>query len=88
MKSKIEESVQIPEMYILRHKHDNIKNDGYNYQDNLLPRTLSPVLYKNNTMSEFLKYLNNMTVIMIDTIMPVRNIFFYSHNKYFNGHGK
>jgi len=84
-----EENNEIPEMYMLRHKHDTVlPEQGYNYTDNLLNKTLSPVIYNNDNNVLFLDKLNNMMVSMIDTVLPVRNIFFYSHNKYFNRHGK
>jgi hypothetical protein len=88
MKSLIEQNNEIPEMYQLRHKHDNLLNQGYNYADNLIRRSVSPVLYKNDNNSMFLDRLNDMLVSMVDSILPVRNIFFFSHNKYFNGHGR
>ena len=88
MKSIIEEGSQIPEMYTLRHKHDNILNDGYNYTDNALIRSVTPVMYNNDNLSTFLDKLNKMYISMVETILPVRNIFYWSHNRYFNGHGK
>lgn len=89
MKNVIEESNQIPEMYTLKHMHDTeLPEQGFNYSENLLNKTLSPVIYNNINNIEFLDKLNNMMVSMIDTVLPVRNIFFYSHNKYFNKHGK
>lgn len=89
MQSLIEETSEIPEMFMLRHKHDtDLPEMGYNYTENLLKKTLSPVLYNNDNNIMFLDKLNNMMVAMIETILPTRNIFFYSHNKYFNKHGK
>lgn len=89
MKSIIEETSEIPEMYTLRHKHDtDLPEMGYNYTENLLSKTVSPVLYKNDNNIVFLDKLNDMMVSIIDSVLPTRNIFFYSHNKYFNKHGK
>lgn len=89
MQSLIEETNEIPEMFMLRHKHDTVLPEmGYNYTENLLKKTLSPVLYNNDNNIMFLDKLNNMMIAMIETILPTRNIFFYSHNKYFNKHGK
>lgn len=89
MRNIIEETSQIPEMYVLRHKHDTtLPEMGFNYSENLLNKTLSPVLYNNTNNIEFLDKLSEMMVAMIDSVLPTRNIFFYSHNKYFNKHGK
>jgi hypothetical protein len=89
MRNITEETAQIPEMYVLRHKHDTaLPEMGFNYSENLLNKTLSPVLYNNTNNIEFLDKLSEMMVAMIDSVLPTRNIFFYSHNKYFNKHGK
>jgi hypothetical protein len=88
-RSLIEENSEIPELYVLRHKHDaDVKEQGYNYTDNLLSRSLSPVMYNNPKTSEYVDYLSKMMVSLHDTVLPVRNLFFYSYNKYFNKHGK
>lgn len=89
MKSIIEELNEIPEMYALRHKHDtDLPEMGYDYSENLLKKTLSPVLYNNDNNIEFLDKLSYMMVSLIETVLPTRNIFFFSHNKHFNKHGK
>lgn len=89
MSNFIEEYNEIPEMFSLRHKHDTtLPEQGYDYQLNILPKTLSPVLYKNDTTSVVLDDLNKMMITLIETILPVRNMFSYSHTKYFNRHGK
>ena len=87
--SFIEENNEIPEMYRLRHKHDSVSEDtGFDYSKNILKRTLSPVLYNNDDNELFLDKLNDMTLSMVESVLPVRNLFFYSHNKYFNKHGR
>lgn len=89
MRNVVEELNQIPEMYAIRHKHDTVLSEmGYDYSTNLLDKTLSPILYNNDNNVLFLDKLNDMMVSMIDSILPVRNIFFFSHTKYFNKHGK
>lgn len=87
--SQIEENSEIPEMNILRHKHDLVVQEhGFNYTDNLFKRTLSKILYNNTNVESFLNQLNNMMVTIIDSSLPIRNLFFYSHNKYYNKHGR
>lgn len=89
MSNFIEEFNEIPEMFNLRHKHDtSLPEQGYDYQLNMLQKSLSPVLYKNDTNSEFLDDLNKLLIALVETILPTRNMFFYSHSKYFNRHGK
>ena len=87
--SIIEKNSEIPEMFTLRHKHDtDLPEMGFDYSSNLLQKTLSPILYNNDNNNILLGQLNDMMVSLIENILPTRNIFFYSHNKYFNKHGK
>lgn len=89
MSNFIEEYNEIPEMYSVRHKHDTTSHEqGYDYQMNILPKSLSPVLYKNDTTATFLEDLNKMMVSLIETVLPTRNLFYFTHTKYFNRHGK
>lgn len=89
MKNIIEENSQIPDLYLVRHKHDSISDDfAYDYSSNLLKKTLSPVLYQNEDTAKSLDKLEEMTVTMIEEILPVRNLFFFTHPKYYNKHGK
>jgi putative cell wall-binding protein len=89
MANLIEEFNEIPELHTLRHKHDTVVTEqGYDYQDKLLSNSLSPVLYQNENNNIFLEKLNKMMVALVESILPTRNLFFYSHSKYFNRHGK
>lgn len=85
----IEENSEIPEMYELRNKHNTyIKEHGYDYSSNLFKRSLSKVLFKNKKMSEFLDSIEKMTLTIYDSTNKVRNLFYFTHNKYYNKHGK
>jgi len=89
MKNIIEENSQIPELYYLRNKHNTyIDEHGYDYSSNMLKKSLSNVLYKNNKLANFLDKIEEMMVTLYDSTNKVRNIFFYTHNKYYNKHGK
>lgn len=89
MKNITEENNEIPEMYILRHKHDTyLPEMGFDYSSNLLTKTLSPALFTNEKNVLFLEKYNDMLLSIIESVLPVRNLFFYTHNKYYNKHGK
>ncbi len=88
MRSIVEENNEIPEMYLMRHKHDVITDEGYNYSENTLKRATSSALWANDNMNEFLTKLGDMYVALVDSILPTRNIFHWTYNKYYNGHGK
>lgn len=85
----IEKNSQIPDLYTLRHKNDSNSEDfAYDYSSNLLKKTLSPLLYNNEDTANTLDKLEEMTVTMIEEILPVKNMFFFSHDKYYNKHGR
>ena len=44
---------QIEELWDLKHRNDNDK-DWVNYEENILDRTLSPYLYQNDQMKDYL----------------------------------
>lgn len=87
MKSIIEENNQIPELFLLRHQHDSTDNE-YDYVSNTLKNSTSGVLWDNDNTHEFMSSVNNLYISIVDSILPVRNIFFWSYNKYYNKHGK
>lgn len=87
MKSLIEENNQIPEMYIMRHQHDSV-DEEYDYVSNTLKNSTSTVLWQNDNMFEFMEGVNKLYSTVVDSILPTRNIFFWSYNKYYNKHGK
>lgn len=89
MKNIIEENSEIPEMYYLRNKHNTfVKEHGYDYSSNLFKNSISSVLLKNNKLSNFLKSIEKMMITMYDSTNSVRNLYYYTHNKYYNKHGK
>lgn len=87
MKSIIEENNQIPEMYMLRHQHDG-QDTEYDYVSNTLKNSTSGVLWDSVNIGDFMEYINKMYLSITESILPVRNIFYWSYNKYYNKHGK
>jgi hypothetical protein len=63
---------QLPELYYLRHRHDN-DNDYVDYENMLLDKTLTPYLYQNSTMSGFLKRLQPLVGLLFDQMNIVKN---------------
>lgn len=87
--SIVEKNGQIPDMFNLRHKHDSVSDDfAYDYSNNLFKNTLSSVIYNNDKVEKVLDKMNDLMVVVIDEVLPVRNIFFFTHSKYYNKHGK
>jgi hypothetical protein len=77
---------EIKEVYHLKHKHDTREGDSYNYEEDLLKRTLSPVMFSNPTMRMFLDNIQKLLVVMIDNTAQVRNSLNYIVDKYYNKH--
>jgi hypothetical protein len=63
---------QLPELYYLRHRHDN-DNDYVDYENMLLDKTLTPYLYQNDTMNGFLKRLQPLVGLLFDQMNIVKN---------------
>jgi len=82
----IEESKHVPELYYIKHRKDDLKNTGFDYQNKLFDRTLSGVMFGNPTLKTFLSYLQNQAVWMIESTLVVRNFWNYTVDKYYNKH--
>lgn len=76
------EDIQIPELYYMKHRHDN-DNDYVDYEKKLLDNTLSPYLYNNDIMNSFLKRLQRLTSILFDQFNIVKNFKNYNVHKYY-----
>lgn len=63
---------QLPEIYYMRHRHDN-DNDYVDYENMLLDKTLTPYLYQNDTMNGFLKRLQPLVGLLFDQMNIVKN---------------
>jgi hypothetical protein len=64
---------QIPEIYYLKHLHDN-DNDFVDYENKLLDKSLSPYIYNNDTMFGFLKRLQPLVALLFDQTNVLRNL--------------
>lgn len=81
----IERESEIKELYDLRHRKDNIER-GFDYENQILKKTLSGVIYKNPNLSSFLEQLRVQVVLMIDSVVVVRNFWNYTVDKYYDRH--
>lgn len=81
----IDREHHIKELYDLRHRKDKIVT-GYDYETNILRRTLSNVMFKNETLATFLDQLRKSVVLMIDSVTLVRNFWNYTVDKYYDKH--
>jgi len=82
----IEKKSHIEDVYTLKHRHDEIEYDGYDYENNLFSKLLSNVMFGNKHLADFLKHLQKSTTWMIDSILPIRNFWNYTVDKYYDKH--
>ncbi len=79
------EDKELPELYQMKHRHDS--NDGYvDWGNNLLSKSLSPYLYKNDTMNGFLNRIQKMASILFDQQNVMKNFKNYIVDKYYYKH--
>ena len=71
---------QIPELLYLKHLHDN-DNDFVDYENMLLDKTLTPYIYNNDTMFEYLKRLQPLVALLFDQMNVLRNLKNYMVDK-------
>lgn len=76
---------QLSELYFLKHRHDS-EGPDYDYENNLLDKSLSPYLYENNIMNTFLKKLQRMVSILFDQMNIAKNFKNYMVDKYHYRH--
>lgn len=82
----IEESKHIKELYYIKHRNDNLKNVGFDYENKLFQRTLSRMMFDNPILNNFLSLLQKQVVLMIESTLVVRNFYNYTVGKYYNKH--
>lgn len=74
------EDKEIQEIFFLKHRHDD--RNFINNERNLLDKTLSPYLFNNDTMNNFLKKLQRLVYLLFDKNTIIRNFKNPSVDKY------
>lgn len=82
----IEETKHTTQFYYIKHRNDDLKNTGFDYETNLLRRVLSSQMFNNPTTSQFLTYLQGMLVWQIEATLVIRNFFNFTCSRYYNKH--
>jgi len=82
----IEQSRHINQLWYIKHRNDKLKHTGYDYENNLLRRTLSSQMFNNPITNEFLSYLQGLLVWQIEATLVVRNFWNFTVSRYYNKH--
>jgi len=77
---------QIKELYNLKHINDDNKEGLESYENNILRNFLSPVLYNNNNMKDYLNLIQKFVVLMIEEVNYVRNFYNTAVDKHYSGY--
>ena len=72
---------EINELYVIKHFNEEVRKE-----EEILPNNLSPVLYRNNTVTEFLGICEKMVKLMFSSVLVARNFFTYSVDKDYDGY--
>ena len=82
----IQRESEIKELFDLKHRKDKELHTHFDYETNLIIKMFPKYIYSNDNMYEFIKKMKEQWVLMIESILPLKNIFNYTVNKYYNKH--
>jgi hypothetical protein len=79
------EEQSLPELHYMKHRHDD-DTDYVDYEKNILDKSLSPHIYNNNLMNNFLKLLQRPVSMLFDNFNIIKNFKNYNVDKYYYKH--
>jgi len=77
---------QIKELYDLRHRNDNLSTKVLDIENNILKKTLTPYIFQNKNMEDFLIKCQKIVYLMFDHVNILRNFKNYMVDKDYNNH--
>jgi len=77
---------QNPELYQLKHMHDKELHRGFDYENNSIMKSATPVVLRNKTMNDFLNRIQKLIAIWFDEANLLRNFFNYRVDKNYDRH--
>ncbi len=63
---------QLNELYFIKHRHDS-EGSNFDYENNILNKTLAPYIFENSNMNAFIKKLQPLVSILFDQMNIVKN---------------
>lgn len=82
----LDRETQIKELYDLKHINDNETHTGFDYEENLMSKSLSNVMFQNQITNGFIDKIKPLYLNMIESNLIVRNFFNYTVSKWYNRH--
>lgn len=78
------EDKELPELFDMKHRHDD--QEYVDWGNNILNKSLSPYLYKNKVMAQFLDKIQKLASLLFDQHNIMKNFKNYMVDKYFYKH--
>jgi hypothetical protein len=78
----LQDRKQLPELRFMKSFHDD-KGVNFDYENNILKKSLSPYIYENKLMANFLYRLQPMMSLFFDQVSIVKNWRNYMVDKYY-----
>ena len=75
------ERQNLPELYYIKHIHDDNKN-FVDYEKKILNSTMSPYMFQNDTINSFLQQLQSLLALSFDQMNILKNLKNYIVDKY------
>jgi hypothetical protein len=79
------EEKSIPELHYMKHRHDDDK-EFIDYEKNILERSLSPYLFNNSLMAQYLTKLQRPVSMLFDNFNIIKNFKNFNVDKYYYKH--
>jgi hypothetical protein len=76
---------ELPEIHYLKHRHDDT-DVNFDYEKSILDKSLSPYIFQNEIMSNYLKKMQPAISLLFDHMNVVRNFKNYIVDKYHYKH--
>jgi hypothetical protein len=76
------ERKELPELYHIKHLHDDDNNKYVKYDEMIFDKTLSPYIFENNVMNTWLKKMQPLASLMFDQMNIMKNFKNYMVDKY------
>lgn len=73
---------EIPELFFIKHVHDTGLDNYVKYDEKILNKTLSPHIYENAFMSDWLNQMQPLVALLFDQMNIVKNFKNYILDKY------
>lgn len=71
----------IPEIHFIKHRYDD-QNNHVDYESKILDSTLSPYIYNNDVMNNWLKKMQPLVSLLFDKMNVMKNFKNYIVDKY------